>query len=294
MGQSIKLILIIIFGVFLLSANSYAAIFISIRSASDRRSAVKKAKGIRASEINLIDSAFAMIRKSSFGFLKNKMKKAEFTVQKAGYSSENAVFWYLFVQFILPVIILFLMFFSGREFIVSILTVAGVVLVPVIVLRGKIIERKKKFQKASYKIYKYLRSQVASGVTPLNAMKGVYQAVEDKEVSFALAAFIAKYELSRDLEQSSEELKKRFDVRETETLVVAFEQGIKTGDNSEILALQEAIMFDNYMNLLQEEHKKTGMLAFLAALMYAVGAAVILSIPMIVEMFNGFNMFFEK
>ena len=72
------------------------------------------------------------------------------------------------------------------------------------------------------------------------------------------------------------------------------DRGIKTGDNSEILALQELIMFDNYMNLLQEEHKKTGMLAFLAAVLYATGATVIMSIPIIVEMLSGFDVFFEK
>ncbi len=76
--------------------------------------------------------------------------------------------------------------------------------------------------------------------------------------------------------------------------MVAFEQGIKTGDNSEILAMQEVIMFDNYMNLLQDEHKKTGRLAFMAALLYAFGATIILSIPIIVEMLNGFDVFFER
>jgi len=306
MSDFVKVTLMVVVAMILLAVNGYAAVFISVRSGSDRRSAVRNAKGSRGvpkkeeqakgliPNIKMIDFAYGLIRKRTDGFLAERLKKAAITVQQAGYTDEKAAIWYLVAQYLLPAVVLLMMLVTGRDLFISAVVAGFAALMPSIVIGGRTVERKKEFQKTSYKIYKYLSSQVASGVTPFNAMKGVYQAVENKEVSYALASFVAKYELTQDLEQSAMELKKRFDSREAETLVVAFEQGIKTGDNSEILALQEVIMFDNYMNLLQEEHKKTGMLAFLAALLYAIGAAIVLSIPIIVEMLNGFDVFFEK
>ena len=295
MSDMVKVLFLVLVAILLLAVNGYAAVFISVRSGSARRSAVKQAKGSRGiAEIRIIDEAYAKIRNQSDGFVGAQLKKAQVRVQRAGYSGEKAAMWYLLVQYVFPVMILLLMLATGREILISFVVACFAAVMPSIVLGGKVVARKKEFQKTSYKIYKYLSSQVASGVTPFQAMKGVYQAVDNKEVSYALAAFIAKYELTQNLEESALELKKRFDTREAETLVVAFEQGIKTGDNAEILALQEVIMFDNYMNLLQEEHKKTGMLAFFAALLYAIGASIVMSIPIIVEMLSGFDVFFEK
>jgi len=297
MGNWVQILVSVLLAIVLLIVNGFAAIFISVQSGSERRNAIKNAKGLRGvslAKIKLIDLAYGLVQKNSNSFLQGVLKKATASVQGAGYADEKAVMWYLTAQYLFPILVLLLMIVSGRDLFISVVVAAVTAVIPLIVLGGRAVERKKEFQKTSYKIYKYLSSQVSSGITPFQAMKGVYQAVDNKEVSFALAAFVAKYELTQDLEESAIELKKRFDSREAETLMVAFEQGIKTGDNSEILAMQEVIMFDNYMNLLQDEHKKTGRLAFMAALLYAFGATIILSIPIIVEMLNGFDVFFER
>jgi len=303
MSDFTRVSIMVVCAILLLLVNGFAAVFISVRSGTDRRNAVKNAKGDRnkikngensLSKIKLIDFAYGLTHKSKNGFIEEMLKKATLTVSQAGYKKEGSAVLYLLAQYMIPLALFLLMIVSGRDLLISVLVAGMAAVMPSIVIGGRLAERKKEFQKTSYKIYKYLSSQVASGVSPFNAMKGVYQAVENKEVSFALAAFVAKYELTQDIALATIELKKRFDSREADTLAVAFEQGIKTGDNSEILALQEIIMFDNYMNLLQREHKKQGVIAFLAALLYAIGAAIVLSIPIIIEMLSGFDSFFEK
>lgn len=247
----------------------------------------------RIHEMRMLDNAFRYVSEKE-GFVGNLYGKAALKVKQAGYFHEKAGLYYMLFQFGVPIVLLMLMLMSGRGALVSISTALGSCMVPHIYLKGKAVDRRKGFQKTSYKIYKFLSSQVASGVTPFQAMKGVYQAVDDQDVAYALAAFVAKYELTQNIDEASEELKQRFDSSEAETLTVAFEQGIKTGDNADILDLQETIMFDNYVNIIQQEYKKTSIFAFMAGVLFAIGAIVVITIPMLYEMLSGFDTFFLK
>ncbi|NTV90110.1 MAG: hypothetical protein HGA22_07090, partial [Clostridiales bacterium] len=63
----------------------------------------------------------------------------------------------------------------------------------------------------------------------------------------------AKYELTLDIDESLEEFRENFDAYEAEMLCTALRQGIETGDNSELLARQEDMMFKKYFNYIQAE-----------------------------------------
>lgn len=290
--------LMIIGGIMLLTTNFWFAVSSTkYRKGKAKRLAMgrryKQQSGRGISDLRMLDKAYRYVSEKK-GWLGSFYEKVVLKVKQAGYFSERAGLYYLIIQLGVPFLVFILMILSGRDLLLSLLTSFGSCMVPYIFLKGKAIERKKSFQKTSYKTYKYLSSQVASGVTPFNAMRGVYQAVDDEDVSYALAAFVAKYELTQNIEESSKELKQRFDSSEAETLTIAFEQGIKTGDNAEILDLQEAIMFDNYVNIIQQEFKKANIFAFLAGLLFAIGAIIVMCIPLIIEMFDGFNTFFTN
>lgn len=297
--RNMTVVMVFSVGLALIFANSWLAMNMPL---AGERKAVRNAMGHRLnyksnkkrlSDMRIFDSAYRIASKKD-SLLGNLYQKAALKTKQAGFFNERAGMYYLIFQIGLPLIIGILLILSGRGLVMTVFTSISSGLAPYIMLKGKAVERKKGFQKTSYKIYKYLNSQVASGVTPFNAMKGVYQAVDDKNVAYALAAFVAKYELTQNIDEASKELKQRFDSSEAETLTVAFEQGIKTGDNAEILDLQETIMFDNYVNILQMEHKKSGILAFLAGLSFAAGAVLIMSIPMVYEMLGGFSSFFSN
>jgi Flp pilus assembly protein TadB len=147
-----------------------------------------------------------------------------------------------------------------------------------------------RFQKYTYKIYKYLYNQISSGVKPTDAIRSVYEATEDGEMKDILIRMAARYELTLDIDSALEEFKSNFDVHEAETLCIALKQGVDTGDNKEILARQESIMFKKYFNYLQAETESCRNRSVAAAAVFVAIVVIMIVVPMLNEM----NLAIEK
>lgn len=205
-------------------------------------------------------------------------------LRQAGYRGEYAPVIYMFVKYVL----------SGAVFIGAfcvnypdlIRPAASVVLINSI-LEAVISSNKRRvslrFQKHIYKIYKYLHNQISSGVKPTDAVRTVYEVTDDKELRSILIKLAARYELTLDIDIALEEFRSNFNTHEAETLCIALKQGIDTGDNKDLLARQEDIMFKKYFNYIQAETDSCRNRSVAAAAVYVAIVAAMIIIPMLDE-----------
>lgn len=207
--------------------------------------------------------------------------RAAVKLRKAGYMGEYAPAIYLFLKYAL--IPFFFMVASALNYpdlrgalIVSLLLFA-IIEITIAAEKRKI---NLKLQKYIYKIYKYLHNQVSSGVKVTDAVKTVYEVIEDKELRGILIRLAARYELTLDIDAALEEFKAGFAVHEAETLCVALKQGIETGDNQELLARQEDVMFKKYFNYIQAETDGCKTRSMIAAAMFTAIVVIMIVVPL--------------
>ena len=213
----------------------------------------------------------------------NLYAKARDRMKKCGYRSEYAPVIYITTKYLLPILLFMLSFVINFPHFTSGLFPAVMSFISVeLVLRNRKRKLNLQFQKDIYKIYKYLHNQVSSGVKVTDAIKTVYQTIGDKSIQDLLIILAARYELSHDINASLDDFKSNFDVREVETLCIALKQGITTGDNQELLARQEQIMFNQYFNFIQAE---TDSLKFKSLMVVSLFTAIVV-IMIVIPLFN--------
>jgi hypothetical protein len=117
-----------------------------------------------------------------------------------------------------------------------------------------------------------------------DAVKTVYEVVEDRKLKNMFIRMAAIYELTLDIDGALEEFKQNFDVYEAEMLCTALRQGIETGDNRELLARQEDMMFKKYFNYIQSETDSCKNRSLLAASMFTAVIVLKIIIPLINDM----------
>lgn len=205
-------------------------------------------------------------------------------LRKAGYKGENAALLYLSVRFVLSPIVYFAAFATNYPDIIR--PLASVILINTVMETIISSNRKKlnlRFQKYIYKVYKYLHNQISSGVKPTDAVRSVYEVTDDRELEGILVRLAARYELTLDIDSALEEFRSNFDAHEAETLCIAIRQGIETGDNKELLAKQEDIMFKKYFNYIQAETESCRNRSVASAAVFVAIVVVMIIVPMLSE-----------
>ncbi len=248
-----------------------------------------EAKGNRLEEKTLYKKCAYQAKKHVIKYEKKYDKTkiynwAENIAKKTGFKGEHAAFLYLFLQFGLPIlifiIILVLNDFSCIEaFKVFVFTFIGIV---IMILKNKK-NLNMKLQRYGYKIYKYLNNQVASGIKTTDAIKTVYEVIDDKDLRNIFLRMAANYELTLDIDLALEEFKSVYDAKEAESFCIAIKQGIITGDNSELLARQESVMFKKYFNFIQAETDACKTKSVLAAVVFTAIIVAMILIPFFFE-----------
>jgi len=211
-------------------------------------------------------------------------QEAKAKMQKAGYRGEHAALVYLGARFVLSPLVFMAALCMNYPDVVR--PAAAAVLINVImelVVKAGTRNVNLRFQKYIYKIYKYLHNQISSGVKPTDAVRCVYEVTEDKELRGILVRLAARYELTLDIDAALEEFRSNFDTHEAQTLCIAIKQGIETGDNKELLAKQEDIMFKKYFNYVQAETDSCRNRSVAAATVYVAIVAVMIIVPMLSE-----------
>lgn len=207
--------------------------------------------------------------------------RAAIKLRRAGYAGEYAPAVYLFLKY--GVTSFFFIVSSVFNYpdlkgaIAVTLLLAAIIEITIGAEKRKI---NLKLQRYIYKIYKYLHNQVSSGVKVTDAVKTVYEVIEDKELRGILIRLAARYELTLDIDAALEEFKSSFAVHEAETLCVALKQGIETGDNQELLARQEDVMFKKYFNYIQAETDGCKTRSMIAAAMFTAIVVIMIVVPL--------------
>lgn len=208
-------------------------------------------------------------------------------MKRSGYKGEYAAVIYLLLKFAAPVFLFTVSFIANYPSVKKSLLLALLTFLIVdIVVK---IEKKKHnmiFQKHIYKIYKYLHNQISSGVRVTDAVKTVYEVVEDNVLKEILIRLAARFELTLDIDASLDEFRMNFDLHEVETLCVALKQGVITGDNRELLARQEEVMFSKYFNYIQAETDGLRMRSTIVVAMFCAVIVIMIAVPLFKDVMN--------
>lgn len=213
--------------------------------------------------------------------------------QNSGYSSKRSVYRYVVLKFLLPLLVFSLsVLMNYPNFIRSL---AGAVIVYIIIdmmMRTEKRKRNQKFQLNAYRIYKYLHNQTTAGVKTTDAIKTVYEVADDIVLKEALIKMAASFELTMDIDRASEELLNIFDTNDAQTLCASLKLGVDTGDNTEILARQEELMFKKYFNYIQAETDSCRTRCVLAAILFTSIIVIMISIPLLKDVTNSVEKIF--
>lgn len=159
--------------------------------------------------------------------------------------------------------------------------------------KRRVIRKKKKvIGYYGYKIFKFLMNQTSSGIKVSDALQGLYQIVDDKELRRNLIEVSACFGHTADLHQALNLLKSNYNGIEVQTLCVAIEQGIDTGSNYETLIKMEGLLFKKYIYQIQKDtvlRKKRGVLA---TLYLCIVVVLLVAVPVVMDMLTAFNKIF--
>jgi len=250
---------------------------------------VVKALGARNTSISLHRRCMMLVEQSMAAcgkrFEKGGIyKKAMEKMRKAGYKGDHSAVLYLSVKYVAsPAVFIVALVMNYPDVIRPLASLVLInALMEMVISSGK---RKinLRFQKYIYKIYKYLHNQISSGVKPTDAVRSVYEVIDDKELKGILVRLAARYELTLDINTALKEFRSNFDAHEAETLCIALKQGIDTGDSKELLARQEDVMFKKYFNYIQAETDSCRNRCVGAAAVFVAIVVVMIIVPMVSE-----------
>jgi len=218
------------------------------------------------------------------GFLAEAKEKVKVKAKKLGFEGENGVVSYLFVRYGISILIFITAFFINFPSFDEALKASVIALfITEVNFRKKEKELELSLQKYAYKIYKYLHNQISSGIKVTDAIKNVYEVINDNRLKNVLIRMAARYELTMDIDSALNEFRSVYDTHEAESFCVAIKQGILTGDNTELLARQEEIMFKKYFAYIQAETDSRKTRCLMAAVVFVAIIVIMILIPLIYD-----------
>lgn len=282
----------------LVCASIFPSVYLAKRLELLSENRLIEALGSRIEKRSLYNRCVQMVNETIKDYERREKKsgiylKAKVKMKKAGYSGEYAAAIYLFVKYVLTVLLFLTALLFNFPDIVRSAMLAIMLTVIMELIVGK--EKRKinlKFQKYIYKIYKYLHNQISSGVKVTDAVRTVYEVIDDKQLKFVLIRLAASYELTLDIDTALEDFRGNFDINEAETLCIALKQGIETGDNQELLARQEDVMFKKYFNYIQAETDSCKTRSLLAVAMFTAIVVIMIIVPLFNDMTEGVGKIF--
>lgn len=218
-------------------------------------------------------------------------QKTKNMLKKAGYKGESAVFWYVIFQLIIPLALsIIAAIYRDLSMSMAVFFMLFFNVFYLVYKKGKRVA--KQLEQSVYRIYKYLHNQVSAGVKNTDAIKSVYEVIDDKELKDILIRFAARYDLTLDIDESLKDFCSHFNTIESETLAVAIKQGVDTGDNQNILMQQEEVMFEKYLNYIQRETENAKKKAAWAMVFFMLIIIIMIAVPMAKDMKDALNQIF--
>jgi Flp pilus assembly protein TadB len=219
--------------------------------------------------------------------------KAARVVEEAGYRAEWAWKAYLAGMTMVPGVLMVIGVLAGRGIGASL----GLVLLVVGGTRAMVASRASARSRAltrnAYKAYRFLDAQIGSGIRATDAVRGLHEVMDDREVREVFVRFVAAYELTLDLERSLDELRRSFRGYDCEMLCVGIRQCIDTGGGGRMLWRMEEIMFSKYFNGVQKETEGVRTRLVAAALLSASPLVMLFLLPVLYDAYAALGSLFS-
>ncbi len=166
-------------------------------------------------------------------------------------------------------------------------------MIPEIIMSSRHKKMKRLFDKNAYRIYQYIFNQTSSGIRIHEAIGNLYEIIDEGALREALLKMSAKYELTRDIDAAVEEVRACFSFQEAETLCIALKQGVATGDNSNMIARQEEVMFNKYLNHIQTETDFCKTKCLIIVSVFVIIMVIMVSIPLFMDVTESMSKIFQ-
>lgn len=156
----------------------------------------------------------------------------------------------------------------------------------------RIRERQAEFATGVYKIYRYLALQLTAGMTTVETVKYLHEAVDQPFMKEAVFSFSSCYFRTMNLDLATKELTKRIEGDEIHVLAAVLRQGILTGDHCELIQKQEQLMLRRYYSALEAETEWIHAKGVCIAIGLCLLVFILLALPMLYEMSRATQMIF--
>ncbi len=180
----------------------------------------------------------------------------------------------------------------------NISTAAVMLITPSAVVLFLLAARKKKatavFQKNAYKLYKYIINQSAAGVRPSDAMKKMYEVVEEKKLRRILMEACAKYSVSLDTDILSREILENIDTPEARSFAMTIRDRLFESRDRKLMERLEQLMFNRYFAYIQRDTDNLKTRCLITVVLLCSVIVVMILIPTIMDVQNALNSIFTQ
>lgn len=220
-------------------------------------------------------------------------KKFQRKVKYCGYIQNREIKILIVMNYFIPVVVLILFSVSNfPEFEYALIYSLLYYISFSLFLYLKHAERNRVIEFNGYKIFKFLLNQISSGILVTDAIKSMYMIVNDNRLRRCLIDVSAYYTQTTDIVKSLNIIKEQYRGVEVDTLCIAIQQGIYTGKNYETMERMESLLFKKYIYHIKRETNAKRSNSFLAVLLLCLIIILMISIPIVIDIFNAFNQIF--
>ena len=156
-------------------------------------------------------------------------------------------------------------------------------------IAGQIRQRREAFDKALYRIYRFLDLQISAGIKVNDALRGIPEVIDDPRVKPSLLRFMAVYELTFDLEQAVQEIRLAFSGPDCDLLSAHLKQAMQTGQVGRSLLRMEDLLFTRYFNQLQAEAQRLRQQLLWVAMLGLLPTMIVFLLPLFFSAFQAFQ-----
>lgn len=213
-------------------------------------------------------------------------------LQKAGYIGADSLVFYISLMILLVPGMLAVGLLTGQSGIRFALF--GIVLITLINawISRRAADRQKAFNKALFKIYRFLDLQMTAGIKVTDTLRGLPDAVRDKTIHPVLVRFSALYELTLNLDTAFAEIRTAFRCTDSELLATHLRQCLLTGEAGRSMFRMEELLFSRYFNLMQIDSRKIRLHLLFIAMLGILPGGILFIYPLLFQAFSAMQSVF--
>jgi hypothetical protein len=204
-------------------------------------------------------------------------------LRQAGYFSESAVSVYIILVITpLPFFLL-----AGKLIGLESSHTIWLGLIIISLINGRIGSRiklrRRAFTRCLYKIYRFLDLQITAGIKATDAVRGLPEVIRDPLVNPCLVRFAARFELTLNLDQAMDEIRRSFPGMDCEQMSTHLRQCLQTGVAGRSLVRMEELLFTRHFTLMQQDTRRIHTELLIVAILSLCPGIILFLYPLLFE-----------